>query len=333
MNRYDKHRRPVSRRSALLTLPAILGASCAGTAPGTPPRQPPSPGERPEPPASPPPEVSGAVELLYTGTFGSRDDFRSPWGISFGVDGTLYVCDRDRSAIVRLSPEGGRLSRYSGFGSRTERLYAPVDVCSTAGMAIYAIDAGSSNILRFDRTLSHAFPIFRKDSPDNELFGSFNGLAFDTVSGDLYVSDRDSGAIIRIDLLGKTVRSRGGFGSGSENLTEPAGLDVGPDGVLYIADRRGGAVGVLPHFGARLSLLGSDVLDAPVDAAVLAEGFVAAADRRGILVIGPDGAPAGRAGFGVDRSMQPRSLTFRDGRLYVSDAVSSSILVYAVTLP
>jgi len=281
-------------------------------------------------PGAPPPEVTGDVTLAFTGTFGSREDVRSPWGISFGVDGTLYVCDRDRSAVVRLTRDGTLMSRYSGFGSRTERLYSPVDVCSSAGMAVYAIDAANSSVLRFDRNLRHAFPIFTKDAPGTEHFGAFNGLAFDTVSGDLYVSDRDTGAVIRVDLLGKTIRSRGAFGSDRVSLREPSGLDVGEDGTIFIADRGGGVIGVLGHFGARMTVAGKGVLEAPSDVAVLPDGALAVADKRGVIVMSGEGTPLGRAGYGEDRAMRPRSVAFSEGRLYISDAESSAILVYAV---
>jgi DNA-binding beta-propeller fold protein YncE len=277
-----------------------------------------------------PPEVTGEVRLVFTGTFGETAGIRSPWGISFGVDGTLYVCDRDRSAIVRLDREGNSLSRFSGFGSRVERLYSPIDICSSAGMAIYAVDAANSRVLRFDRNLKNSFVIYKKDSAENRLFGTFNGLAFDKASGDLYVTDRDTGALIRIDMLGGSIKNRGAFGSGKDSFREPAGLDVAENGAIYIADRGAGAVAVLNHFGAQIRRLGSDVLEAPVDVAALPDGCIAVADLRGVIVLSETGVPVGRTGYDVDREMSPRSVAFSDGRLYVSDSVTASILVYEV---
>jgi len=277
-----------------------------------------------------PPQVTGAVTLTFTGTYGDSARIFSPWGISFGVDGTLYVCDRDRSSIIRLDSEGNTLSRFSGYGSRVERLYSPIDVCSTAGMSIYAVDGSNSRVLRFDRNLKNAFVMYRRDSSGNRLFGSFNGLAFDKTTGDLYITDRDSGALIRIDMLGHTIKSRGAFGTGRESLREPAGLDVAEDGRIIIADRGTGAVAVLDHFAAVIRHIGADALEAPVDVASLPDGSVAVADRSGIVILTESGVPAGRAGYGEDRDMTPRSLAYREGKLFVSDGASGAILAYDV---
>ena len=280
----------------------------------------------------PPPVVSGNVSLTFVRTFDQNSGFSSPWGISFGVDGTLYVCDRDNSRIVRLDRDGNVISMIEGFGSRVERIYSPIDVCSSGGIALYAIDAANSHILRMDRNLKNVFVMYTRDSVDNRLFGTFSGLAFDKTSGDLFVTDRETGALIRIDMLGGAIRTTGAFGTGKETLSEPAGLDVAEDGTILIADRGGKSVAVLSHFGGEIHHIGLETLESPVDVAALPDGAVAVADRRGVLVLSGTGAPEGMAGYGVDRDMAPRSVAFRDGELYISDASSASILVYRVDM-
>lgn len=275
-----------------------------------------------------PPQVTGAVHLVYVGMLGTREDIRSPWGLSFGVDGTLYVCDRDKSSIVRLNGNGAVISRFDSFTNRTERLYAPIDVCSSSGIEIYAIDATDSRVLRFDRNLQNGFTIYRGRTREVRLFGSFNGLAYDKTSGDLYITDRDAGAVLRVDMLGGSIRSLGGFGSDRVSLKHPAGLDVDDNGVLYIADTGAGAVAVVKNFGEKITFIGGDVLEAPVDVAVLPNGRITVADRHGVVILSITGTSEAFAGYGTDRTMAPRSVAFLDGKLYVSDGVSSSILVY-----
>ncbi|MFC1528342.1 NHL repeat-containing protein [Candidatus Latescibacterota bacterium] len=281
-------------------------------------------------PQSTPPVISGDIQLTYVESFGKTAGIVSPWGISFGVDGTLYVCDRDRSSIIRLDREGTGVSRFTGSGSRTERLYSPVDVCSTGGLAIYAVDAANSRVLRFDRNLKHSYVLYKKDSRENRLFSSFNGLAFNKTTGDLFVTDRDTGAIIRIDMLGGTIKSMGAFGSGKESLHEPAGLDVGDDGTIFIADKGAGAVAILRHFGAEIRYIGSKVLESPVDVAAITDSTVAVACKNGVLVLTTSGIAVGIAGYGTDRTMSPRSVAYREGKLFISDGVSGSILVYTI---
>ncbi|MFC1508792.1 NHL repeat-containing protein [Candidatus Omnitrophota bacterium] len=277
-----------------------------------------------------PPAVTGSIQLVFDGMLGKKGDIRSPWGISFGVDGTLYVCDRDKSSIVRLNSEGEIISRFDSYTNRTERLYAPIDVCSSSGIEVYGVDASNSRVLRFDRNLKNGFTIYRGGTKELRLFGSFNGLAYDRISGDLYITDRDAGTVIRVDMLGGSVRSLGGFGSERKSFGEPAGLDIDADGVLYIADTENGSVAVVRKFGSTIDFIGEGVLEAPVDAAVMPDGRIAVADRNGIVILSSTGIAEAFAGFGDDREMLPRSVAFDSGKVFVSDGKSASILVYRV---
>ncbi len=305
-----------------ITLP-LLVLACAGTV---------GKGTQKAASATPaPPQVTGAVHLVYAGTMGAMDDIRPPWGLSFGLDGTLYVCDRDKSSIVRLNGNGTVISRFDSFTNRTGRLYAPIDVCSSSGIEIYIIDATGSRVLRFDRNLQNGFTIFHGRTKEVRLFGSFNGLAYDKMSGDLYITDHDDGVVLRVDMLGGSIRSLGGFGSDRVSLKHPAGLDVDDNGVLYIADTGAGAVAVVKNFGEKITFIGGDALEAPVDVTVLPNWRIAVADSHGILILSNTGAYEAFAGYGIDRTMTPRSVAFLNGKLYVSDGVSSSILVYEVT--
>ncbi len=279
---------------------------------------------------APPPESNGTVSLVFDSYFAADTDILSPQGISFGVDGTLYVCDRQRSSILRFMPDGTLRSRFSGFSSRVARLTSPIDVCSTSGMGIYVIDAANSQIIRFDRNLKNNFVAYSKDSDSNNYFSSFSGLSFDRGSGDLYVTDRDTGSIIRIDMLRSAVSSRGSFGSSLESLKEPAGLDVSDNGAIYVADRAAPSIAKLAHYGAKIETIGSEALEAPIDVAIMTGDRLVVADKRGIVVFAMDGTVLGTAGFGVDRDMSPRSLAFMEDKLYISDGVSRKILVYSV---
>jgi len=276
------------------------------------------------------PKVSGYLKLTFVKTLGNNLNIKSPWGISFGIDGTLYICDRDNSSIIRLDSNGNIISRFSGFDSRTERLFLPIDVSVSGGIEIYALDSANSRVLRFDRNLKNAYAIYEPDFDKKRLFGTLNGLAFDKISGDIFITDRDNGTVIRIDMLGGNIHTTGEFGSEKLSLRKPAGLDVADDGTIFIADREYGTVAILPHFGAELTFIGKDTLEAPVDVAVLPDNLVAVADRRGVLILNRTGIPQVLAGFGMDREMTPRSVAYLDGYIYISDVQSASVLVYKI---
>ncbi len=311
---------------SILPFILIITVSCSGTIER---RATPGPGQKSlKPPVLP--KVSGDINLTFVGTLGDNINMKSPWGISFGIDGTLYICDRDNSGIIRLDSSGNVISRFSGFDSRTERLFLPIDVSVSGGIEIYALDSANSRVLRFDRNLKNAYAIYEPDTDKKGLFGTFSGLAFDKISGDIFITDRDNGTVIRIDMLGGNIHTTGEFGSEKLSLRKPAGLEVANDGTIFITDREYGAVAILPHFGAELTFIGEDTLEAPGDVAVLPGDFIAVADKRGVLILNRKGIPQGLAGYGIDREMTPRSVAFFEGNLYISDAKSASVLVYKI---
>jgi hypothetical protein len=206
----------------------------------------------------------------------------------------------------------------------------PADVSASAGVDVFVLDGVNSRVFRLDRTLRNASLVYGGDSGDRGRFGVFLGITTDTGTGDIFLTDSANGAVVRLDPLSGAVRGLGVFGDERLSLREPEGIASDNRGVLYVADRGLGAVAVLTRSGGILRFIGKDVLEAPTDVAVLSGGKIAVADRRGVLIFGKDGTAEGLAGYGTDRKMQPRSVAFRNGMLYVSDALSGSILIYRV---
>jgi len=256
----------------------------------------------------------------------------APRGISFGPDGSLYVCDRSSRSVLRLNiKDGGKIiSRFSGIESRAMGEFMPADVCASGGVDVFVLDGVNSRIFRLDRDLRNASPVYGGGSGGRGRFGVFLGIAQDTGTGDIFLSDRSNGAVVRLDPLSGEVRGLGVFGDERWSLREPEGISTDNRGILFVADRGLGAVAALTRTGGILRLLGKDILEAPADVEPLPDGRLAVADRRGVLILGKNGSAEGLAGYGADRAMQPRSLAYRDGMLYVADALSGSVLVYRV---
>lgn len=277
-----------------------------------------------------PPLFTAQHTLGYIGALVPDTSIKSPWGISFGIDGSLYVCDRNSSTILRLDRNGKTLSRFNGFDSRTERVFLPIDISVSGGIEVYVLDGADSRVVRLDRNLKNSYAIFRPRDEDKNLFGVFNGIAFDKFSGDFFLTDGDKASIVRYESLSKKPRVTGAFGYEKSNLTEPAGIDVAANGAVYIADKGAGAIAVMPNFGARLSFIGKSFLESPSDVTVFQDSLLAVADKSGIMILGIDGAPKGIAGYGDGRNISPRSIAYLDNRIYISDAKSDSILVYGI---
>lgn len=278
---------------------------------------------------STPPEVTGELTLSFVKMMGLSSGIRSPGGLAYGIDGTLYVCDPANSSIYRLDPFEGEVSRYEGSISRSGRLFVPVDVSVTDGLTVYAIDSGS-RLLRFDRNLRNAYPVLDAELDGGGMFGVFSGVAFDRSTGDIYLSDANVGGVVRIDMLGGGVQSMGFFGSGERSLRRPAGMDVSFDGIIYVADTAAGVIARIHLSGSNIDYLGAGILREPVDVAVIENVGIAVAERDGVVILSGDGNAIGSAGFGSGRLMAPRSVAYGDGSLYVSDGLSGGVLVYGI---
>lgn len=278
---------------------------------------------------SAPPKVTGSVRLIFESALGGTEAF-TPGGMSFGPDGSLYVCDTGRRSVLRLGGSGEVLARFGGMEPRADRMFSPVDVAAGGGVDIFVLDGVNSRVIRLDRNLRSAGTLTSAGGDGRSRFGTFAGVALDNGTGDLYLTESSAGTIVRLDLTGNITQVSGGFGSEKRSLRDPAGIDVGADGALCVADRGLGAVAVAGRFGADIRLIGKGNLEAPGDVAFLTEGCIAVADRRGVLVLSREGVPEGLAGYGTDREMSPRSVAYRAGRLFIGDSRSRSILVYRV---
>lgn len=305
----------MKRHSALplLAVIGLLAFSCAGKSPSA--------------AHTAPPEITGAVRLVLVDSLGITGRL-APRGISFGPDGALYVCDRESRSILRLKPGDNEVARFGGFDSRAESRFSPEDVDASGGVDVFVLDEANSRVFRLDRGLRNGSVVLGGISGGR--FGTFRGLAYDRDAGDILVTNGADGTVERLDLLSGITRALGGFGDEHRSLIRPAGLATTSAGTIFVADEGRGAVAVLSRSGGEVRFIGAAALESPRDVAVLPGGLLAAADRRGVVILSRNGVAEGFAGFGAGREMQPVSVAWRDGRLYVADSRSGAILVYSM---
>ena len=302
-------------RSFLRIVLVMLAFSCAGK---------PQPSGHTGPPAS-----TGTVRLVLADSLGTPGGM-SPRGISFSPDGALYVCDRETRGVLRVNMGDGATVRFGGFDARNGGRFSPDDVDASGGVDVFVLDGANSRVFRLDRGLRNATVISESSSGGRGRFGVFRGIAYDHSSGDVFVTNGTDGAVERIDLLSGITRVLGGFGNERMSLRSPAGIAVSDGNTLLVADEGRGAVAVLSRSGGEIRFIGTSALDAPRDVAAIPGGLLAVADRRGVAIMDRNGIVAGSAGYGADREMQPASVAWRDGSLFIADALSGMILVYAM---
>jgi RHS repeat-associated protein len=283
-------------------------------------------------------------------------------GRSFGRSGGLPITgDRDRIEVTLWGEWRGRI----GFASaqRTRRTAAWMfpwhHAFDPVGGVVYLGNGQQFDLReqpwRIETMAGDAIPGFEGDGgPASEAqLHAPEGLVHDA-SGRLYIADRLNHRVRRIGTDGVIVTVAGGDlpgdsgdgGPGTQALLrEPAGLALGPDGSLYIADRGNHRVRVLRPDGSLHALAGSGTaggdgddgpalaarLNAPRALAVAADGTVYIADtgNERVRAVLPDGfivtvAGGGSGGDGdalATRLRNPVGLALnRQGWLYIAEA-------------
>ncbi|MBI3611550.1 MAG: SMP-30/gluconolactonase/LRE family protein [Nitrospirae bacterium] len=210
--------------------------------------------------------IAGNETIDFAGDGGpaTKASLAFPAGIAVGSDGTLYFADSGNRVIRKITPTGmistiaGQAGRtgFSGDGGPAARatLDFPIGVAVDAAGALYLSDSGSQRI----RKISPAGIITTVAGNGSCCFSGEGlvaanadfALPYDITadrSGNLYIADRDSHRVLRVD--GKngmmtTVAGNGILGySGDDgpalkaSLAHPMGVARGQDGSIFIADQ------------------------------------------------------------------------------------------------
>ncbi len=168
---------------------------------------------------------------------------KEPSGVALGLDGSLYIADRENHRVRRVSPEG-IITTVAGTGAAglagdggpavAAKLNRPLDVALGPQGTLYISDTTNGRI--------------RAVSPSGTIstlarFAEPNGLAVGR-DGPVYVSEPTSHRVFQVSPQGEVSvlagnGSLGGSGDGgpatAATLDQPRGVAVGGDGSVYIA--------------------------------------------------------------------------------------------------
>ncbi|NDJ75662.1 MAG: TIGR03663 family protein [Chloroflexi bacterium] len=272
---------------------------------------------------------------------------------SEGVD--LYL-DNCRQAVIQECARDDRFDVNNWPVS--DRLYFFVD----AEIAEQIWDAGvGTSLLRANVVTARAEDVYRELPPERVLgagtgLNSPRGIAVGD-DGTIYIADTHNHRIVVLNNAGEIINSfaQGGpFLNDMENhkevpppgqVREPWGLDIGPDGNIYVADTWGGRVqvftpdgelvrwwehaGVSPREGVDPGFYG------PRDIAIGPDGLVYVADtgNKRISVYTMDGTfmyDLGGGGDDLGELNEPVGLAFNpvSGDLYVADTWNQRIHIF-----
>ena len=233
---------PTTHRSArrLLAMVALVAAIPAALAPGA--------------HASQPQATSGDLLIgnigsnsvsRYSETGAPLGDFvtagsgglASPRGLAYGPDGNLYVASRNSSSVLRYDGSTGAfIDAFVASGSGG--LSTAVGLTFGADGNLYVASRGNASVLRFNGSTGTFIDVFVASGsggladPRDPEFGP---------DGDLYVSSAANNTVRHYDgTTGSFVEvfasstSPGDVGCPT-CLSQPVGIDWGPDGNLYVS--------------------------------------------------------------------------------------------------
>jgi sugar lactone lactonase YvrE len=304
-----------------------------------------------------------------------------PDQIVFDPTGNLYGVDCADAVVFRIDTSGGFTivggtgqQGFSGDGGPAVKAQfaCPSGIAVAASGDLYVGDHGNNRIRRIDRSgkvseFAGSGPIpppgfnqgaFGGDGgpADHALFHQPVSLAFDA-SGNLYVSDRDNGAVRKITpkRIVNTVAGTGERGFSGDGglatqakLDQPYGIAFDAAGNMYIADSANNRVRRVDRNGVITTVAGTGTHGyagdgGPATSALLSdpdtltfdsqgslyvaepdEGVVRMIDSRGIITTVAGGGRTGDLGDGGPATMatldNPYAVAFdRDGNLYIGD--------------
>jgi tripartite motif-containing protein 71 len=180
------------------------------------------------------------MQHLFKGEFGSfghgDGQFNLPTGIAVGVNGNLYVADRDNHRIQKFSSDGGFLDKWGSLGSGNGEFIRPQGIAVDSNFDIYVADSQNDRVQKFDRNGNFIRKWGSRGSNDGQFSGP-NGIAVET-DDDVIVVDSGNFRIQKFTSDGEFIRKWGSQGSGNGQFdVATLGIAVDSNDDNYITEQ------------------------------------------------------------------------------------------------
>jgi sugar lactone lactonase YvrE len=161
-------------------------------------------------------------------------------GVAAGKDGRLYVIQRgaQTAPILVVNLQGGLVDSW-GKGDFS----LPHSVRLDPEGNVWAVDAGTSTVIKYSRTGKKLLTLSMSPVPDTG--GPFRGItdvAFAS-NGHVYITDGYGNArVLEYSPKGVKLKEWGRPGSGTSEFHLPHSLQISTNGTIYVADRENGRI-------------------------------------------------------------------------------------------
>jgi sugar lactone lactonase YvrE len=218
-------------------------------------------------------------------------------GVAVDASNCLYASSLLTAAIIKGSPGGVLLDRWSSAGRDPGEFLWPEDVALDTEGNLYVADTRNCRIQKMDRNGS-PLAVWGSYGTGPGEFDFPQGLCVDS-AGMIYVSDSWNNRIQKLAADGTSLAQWGGPGSDAGQFISPGGIEVDAAGNLFVADAGNNRIQKLGPDGSPLAVWGSQgsapgQFSCPIGIALdHSTGCLYVADwwNQRIQMLGSDGTP------------------------------------------
>jgi serine/threonine-protein kinase len=175
---------------------------------------------------------------------GGTDLLSGPTGIAVDGRGSLYVVDADNNRVREFSPDGKSIGSWGSFGNGILQFHSPSDIAIRPPERLYVSDAGSKRIL-----------VIQRGREVKDIQFDVGSLAVDR-QGNVYSTDYGHAQIRKFYGEGPAYTSIAIPEIDVSSFSFPAGIAIGSQGQIYIANRFDNGVAALSPSGTPVQFFG-----------------------------------------------------------------------------
>jgi len=262
-----------------------------------------------------------------------RLDLGEPLAVAVDFDGNAIVADGSPGRVVMFDREGKRSLEFEQpLGNPG---FFPTDI-TLYGFFTYAVDERQRTLIRFDKDGTYRDVLINFNQLTGTRRVSPYGIGTDA-QGRIAITDIENHQVLLLDSFLRVDIVFGNFGSWPGQLDTPLGVSFTSSGDIVVSDSGNRRIQYFTDAGEPQRVVPQgdqpNPLLLPRRAVVAGDGtmFVADPQAGGVFSFDAEGrfmrkiVPAGIEGF------QPTDLEIhRDGKLYVTDALSRVLYVFQV---
>ncbi|MBS0362307.1 MAG: 6-bladed beta-propeller, partial [Proteobacteria bacterium] len=174
--------------------------------------------------------------------------------VAFDAQGRLYELQRgEKAPPVLLLDRNGKVLRGWGEGNYTIPHAVRIDPKGN----VWTVDAGASRVIEYSPGGEKLMTIEVGEAPYRANgFSGTSDIAFGS-NGHLYITDGYGNArVLEYSAEGRRLRQWGEPGTGPGQFRLPHAIQIGQDGVIYVADRENGRIQKFDMDGKTLGEIG-----------------------------------------------------------------------------